>query len=65
MPFVAALGSRLAEIGVRGTFLLVMSIATIFLEELDGKIQMLVENSNDHSDRLLDKANNLSKDLEQ
>ena len=65
MPFVAALGSRLAEIGVRGTFLLVTSIATIFLEELENKIQLLAENSDDQSDRSSANAKNMPKDLEE
>ena len=45
MPLLAVLGSRLAEVGVRTTFLVMTSMATLLFDELDQRIDNLIEQS--------------------
>ena len=49
MPIIAALASQLAEIGVRTTFFVLTSVATLLFEELDGRLEELASQSNAES----------------
>jgi len=45
LPFLTAMGSRLAEIGVRTTFVIMTSIATLLFYELDKRLIMMAKTS--------------------
>ena len=47
MPFTFALWARLAEIGIRVTFVALTSIAVLIFEEIEEEIENLAEMSND------------------
>ena len=47
LPLIASLGSRLAEIGIRTTFVVMVSIAALVLDELSGQIERMAAKSTD------------------
>ena len=62
MPIIAALGSQLAEIGIRTTFVVMTSVAALLFEELDGRLEALAEKSNaDVVDNVQQISQNLAK----
>ena len=64
LSLIAALFSRLAEIGIRTTFIVMAATASLLFEELNQRMENLAQKSNNHCDVVIDDQL-VSKDLDE